>query len=149
MSSIFQMNLSFAFAMLIAINLVCIMLGMGVPFFPILFGFPLGWYLAKRATASGASVPVLLRRVFIHALIIPAVTFVVMLAIWGRTATLLSDPATDFEYFGVPMILYDPRLSFIGWLVLMIVISPFLQLLTTVFSAYLTLLRWSKNAPNP
>lgn len=139
------MNLRLAFAILIAINLVCIVLGMGVPFFPILFGFPLGWYLARRATTTGENVPVLLKRVFTHALIVPIVTFIVMVGIWGRTAALLSDPAADFEYFGIPMILYDPRLSFIGWLVLMIVISPFLQLLTTIFAAYLTLLRWSKS----
>jgi hypothetical protein len=41
------------------------------------------------------------------------------------------------------MILYDPKASFIGWLVPMIFISPFLQLLTTVFGSYMTLLiRW-------
>jgi hypothetical protein len=37
--------------------------------------------------------------------------------------------------FGIPMILYDPRASFIGWMVLMIIISPVLQILTTVFSS--------------
>ncbi len=31
------------------------------------------------------------------------------------------------------MILYDPKASVIGWLVLMIFIAPFLQLLATVF----------------
>jgi hypothetical protein len=31
-------------------------------------------------------------------------------------------------------------MSLIGWLVLMIAISPFLQLLTTVFAGHLTLL---------
>jgi hypothetical protein len=40
------------------------------------------------------------------------------------------------------MILYEPRASFIGWLVLMILISPVLQMLTTLFGSYLTLLGW-------
>lgn len=40
------------------------------------------------------------------------------------------------------MILYEPQISFIGWLGLMIVVSPFLQLLLTVFGAYLTVLWW-------
>jgi hypothetical protein len=38
------------------------------------------------------------------------------------------------------MILYDPTASFVGWLVLMIAVSPFLQLLTTVFGSHLTLM---------
>ena len=46
---------------------------------------------------------------------------------------------------GHPFILYDPKISFIGWLVLMMFISPFLQLLTTIFGSYLTLLRWLKS----
>jgi hypothetical protein len=61
-------------------------------------------------------------------------------AIWGRTIPMLFDPTADFQNFGHPFILYDPKLSFIGWLVLMIFISPFLQLLTTIFGSYLTLL---------
>jgi hypothetical protein len=52
---------------------------------------------------------------------------------------MLLDSATDYENLGIPMILYEPKISFIGWLVLMIAISPFLQLLTTVFTSYLTL----------
>jgi hypothetical protein len=55
---------------------------------------------------------------------------------------MLFDPLTDFADFGIPMILYDPRVSFVGWLVLMIVISPFLQLLTTVFASHCALLSW-------
>ncbi|OGJ72673.1 hypothetical protein A2454_02600 [Candidatus Peribacteria bacterium RIFOXYC2_FULL_55_14] len=46
--------------------------------------------------------------------------------------------------FGHPFILYDPEASFIGWLVLMIILSPFLQLLTTIFAAYVTLMYESR-----
>jgi hypothetical protein len=67
-----------------------------------------------------------------------------MAAIWGRTSILLLGENTDFADFGHPMILYDPKISFIGWLVLMIVISPLLQLLTSVFSSYLTVTFYKK-----
>jgi len=62
-----------------------------------------------------------------------------MLGIWGRTIPMLFEPHSDFANFGHPMILFDPRLSFIGWLVLMIIISPFLQLMTSIFSAFIAL----------
>jgi len=46
--------------------------------------------------------------------------------------------------FGIPLILYEPRASFIVWLILMIVISPFLQFLMTLFGAQLALL-WRRS----
>lgn len=57
---------------------------------------------------------------------------------------MLWDPNADFVNFGIPMILYDPKASFVGWLLLMIVVSLFLQFLTTVFAANLTLIRAEK-----
>ena len=57
---------------------------------------------------------------------------------------MLFDPGAEFQNFGHPFIPYNPKISFIGWVVLMILISTFLQLLTTIFGSYLTLLRWSK-----
>ncbi len=56
---------------------------------------------------------------------------------------MLSDPAADLANFGIPPILYEPRASFIGWLVLMIAISPVLQLLTTLLGSHLALIRWA------
>jgi hypothetical protein len=113
---------------------------MGVPIFCILLGFLVGWYIARRATIATANIKDVFRRVFVQAIVTSAFTFVVMGAIWGRTIPMLFDPTADFQNFGHPFILYDPKLSFIGWLVLMIFISPFLQLLTTIFGSYLTLL---------
>ena len=43
---------------------------------------------------------------------------------------------------GIPLILYDPRWSFIGWMVLMIIISPFLQLLTIIFASFFRFKRY-------
>ena len=54
----------------------------------------------------------------------------------GRMIPMLFDPSSDFENFRHPFILYDPKISFIGWLILMIIISPFLQLLATVYDNF-------------
>ncbi len=72
-----------------------------------------------------------------------------MIIIWGPTMAMLFDPYADFENFGIPLILYDPKISFVGWQVLMILISPFLQLLTTIFASYLTLLIWFRYRWSP
>jgi hypothetical protein len=55
---------------------------------------------------------------------------------------MLFDRAADLANFGIPMILYEPRASFIGWLLLMIFVSPFLQFLMTLFGAHLALWVW-------
>ena len=64
-----------------------------------------------------------------------------MAAVWGRAVGMLFDPAADLANFGIPLILYEPTASFVGWLVTMIFISPFLQFLMTLFGAQLALLR--------
>jgi hypothetical protein len=70
-----------------------------------------------------------------------------MAVLWGPVTTMLFDPAADLANFGIPMILYEPLPSFIAWLVLMIFISPFLQLLTTLFASYLTLTVSTRRRP--
>jgi len=85
------------------------------------------------------------RKVLAQALITSLFTFAVMGIIWGLTIRMLFDPAADFKNFGIPLILYDPKISFVGWLVLMIFISPFLQLLTTILTSYITLLNRFKD----
>jgi hypothetical protein len=128
------------------VDTICVGMGMGVPVFCILFGFLIGWYVVRRLVAAGADLPQMLNRVFSQAVVASAYTFMVMAVLWGPTAKLLFDPAADLVNFGIPLILYDPRASFVGWLVLMIAISPFLQLLTTLFAAYLTLLHWLRQS---
>ncbi|MBC8448919.1 MAG: hypothetical protein H8D78_14330 [Chloroflexi bacterium] len=148
MDRILRLNTKIAFAIFVIVDLVCVGLGMGVPLACILFGFFVGWYIAKRATITTANVKDVLWRVLVQAVITSGFTFVVMSAIWGSTIPMLFDPSADFQNFGHPFILYDPKISFIGWLVLMIIISPFLQLLTTIFSSYLTLLHWVRSRSN-
>lgn len=43
-----------------------------------------------------------------------------MSILWGRTISMLFDSNPDLKNFGIPLILYDPKISFIGWLVLMV-----------------------------
>jgi hypothetical protein len=65
-----------------------------------------------------------------------------MALLWGLCIPMLFDPTVDLASFGIPLILYEPKASFVGWLVLMIVISPFLQFLMTLFGSHLTVLWW-------
>jgi hypothetical protein len=148
MERVLRLDAKVAFAIFIIIDLVCVGIGMGVPLACILFGFFVGWYIAKRATIATANVKDILWKALVQAVFTSAFTFVVMSAIWGMTIVMLFDPSADFENFGHPFILYDPKISFIGWLVLMIFISPFLQLLTTIFGSYLTLLQWVRSRSN-
>ena len=142
MDRIYTLSTKTAFGIFVIIDLVCVGMGMGVPLACILFGFCVGWYIAKRATIATANIKDILWKALVQAVFTSAFTFVVMSAIWGSTIVMLFDPSADFQNFGHPFILFDPKISFIGWLVLMIFISPFLQLLTTIFGSYLTLLGW-------
>lgn len=121
------------------IDTLCVGAGMGVPFFPILFGFPLGWFLAQRISASTSQPHLVNLKILKSALLAASFTFILMVIIWGRAALMLFNQASDFQNFGHPFILYEPKASFIGWLILMIFISPFLQLLTTISAAFVTL----------
>ena len=140
MDRIFKLKFKIVLLIFIFLDLLCVGMGMGVPFFCILLGFPVGWYITRRLIITAESMEDIFEKGFIYALITSIFTFVVMSIIWGPTIPMLFNPNTDFQNLGIPSILYDPKISFIGWLVLMIVISPFLQLLTTIFASYLTLL---------
>ena len=133
------------FVVYVVLDLICIGMGMGVPIFCILLGFPVGWFLVKYITSTSSSVPEIMRKVLRYALLASLVTLVGMVIVWGTSVIMLSDPTLDLANYGIPMILYEPLASFIGWMVLMILISPFLQLLASIFAAYLTLLGWVKN----
>jgi len=125
----------------ILIEIICVGIGMGIPMFCILFGFPLGWYIVKRVCISVECSYLMFYKILKLSFLASVFTFILMIVIWGRTIPMLFDPVSDFQNFGHPFILYDPKISFIGWLILMIFISPFLQLLTTIFASFLTLIR--------
>ena len=140
MNWVFNMGRNKAFIIYVFADLFCVGLGMGVPIFCILLGFPVGWYLTKRIYNSDQDMKGVLR-IFKYAFISSAVTMLLMVLIWGSLIPMIWDPKADLANFGIPLILYDPKISFIGWLILMIVISPFLQLLSAVFTAFITLMR--------
>ena len=142
MRKLLALRPQWAFGIFVVLDTICIGMGMGVPIFCILFGFLVGWYVVKNITATTTHMREVFRRVLLYATVTATVTLLGMVAIWGPTISMLFDPGRDLANTGVPMILYEPRASFIGWIVLMIVISPALQLLTTLFGSHLTLLGW-------
>jgi hypothetical protein len=139
---VLALRIGWALAIFAFLDLVCVGLGMGVPIFCILFGLPVGWYIARRITARPLDVRQLLGKVLLGAALTAGFTLVMMALLWGRCIAMLFDPAADLANFGLPLILYEPTASFVGWLVLMIVISPFLQFLMTLFGSHLTVLWW-------
>ncbi|MBU0491551.1 MAG: hypothetical protein KKA73_03850 [Chloroflexi bacterium] len=142
MNRIWRLNPIVTFAAFVLLDVFCVGAGMGVPFFCILLGFPVGWFGARRAIALAGDVHGVLGKALAYAVVTSAVTFAFMALIWGTFGTALLDPTTDYVNLGTPLILYEPQVSFIGWLGLMIVVSPFLQLLLAVFGSYLTVLYW-------
>jgi hypothetical protein len=144
MKKLLKLNIKTVVILYILIDIICVGAGMGVPIFCILFGFPLGWYITQRVSASTQQLHQKYYKIFKFSLLASIFTFILMLVIWGRTIPKFFDPSYDFENFGHPFILYDPKLSFIGFSILMIIISPFLQLLTTIFAVFITLIRNEK-----
>ncbi|UCD19383.1 MAG: hypothetical protein JSU64_08210 [candidate division WOR-3 bacterium] len=143
MKSITTMRLRTAGLIYAACDLIFIILGMGVPVLCIILGFIVGWFVVIRLWEEHgyADLQGLMRRTLKYGVLSVLVTFAVMLVIWGRMFVLLFHASTDYVNVGIPLILYEPKLSFVGWLILMIFISPGLQLLTTIFAAYVTIQR--------
>jgi hypothetical protein len=131
-----------------AADTICVGAGMGVPIFCILLGFPVGYAIARSLAARDLPIRDLLAKILRCAALTSAFTFLLMVVLWGPVAIRLADPAFDVANFGIPLILYDPLASFVGWLGLMIIVSPFLQVLTTLFGAHLTLLWLFRRNPD-
>jgi hypothetical protein len=129
----------------VILDVMMVAAGMGVPVFCILLGFPVGWFTAMRSRAYRADVYSAMKLNLRYVLVTSAVTFVLMAALWGRMIPRFFDPVVDAGGMGLPLILYEPRASFVGWLVLMIVVAPALQFAWTLFGSYVTYLwrpRW-------
>jgi hypothetical protein len=138
-----------AFAVYCLVDLVSIGAGMGVPFFAILFGFVVGWFIPSLVVSGPADLRQLLRRCLLASVLASTFTFLCLLALWGPVGAMLFDPGADFANFGTPLILYEPKASFIGWLVLMIVVSPVLQLLAAAFASAIRIAWQTPKQPNP
>lgn len=137
----FKLNKKFTFLIYTILDTLFVAVGMGVPILNIILGFPVGWYIVKRLSRSERNLKENLDAILKYSLYTSLVTFIWMIIILVPVSTMLTNPNADFAHFGIPMILYDPKISFIGWIILMVFISPFLQLLTTVFAAQVTLWR--------
>lgn len=141
MGKLIKLNFRSVIIIFILIDILCAGAGMGVPVFCILLGFPLGWYIEKRISASVEQSYQKYHKIFKYSLSAAVFTFILMVITWGTAVLINIDSSSDIENFGHPYILFNPVASFIGWLILMVIISPFLQLLTTIFSAFLALMR--------
>jgi hypothetical protein len=123
-------------------DVVCAGVGMGVPVLCIALGFAVGWYVTRAAMARSGGLESIVRVILPAALATAAWTFALMAALWGPWLVVLFEPDTDYANLGIPPILFEPKASYIGWQVLMILVSPVLQLLATVFGAHVTLRWW-------
>jgi hypothetical protein len=139
MKKIFNWKLGWALVLFAILDIFCTGAGMGVPFFNIMLGLPVGVYLALRLSDKVSDTRSLMGKLLLWSAITSAFTVLLMVIIWLPAILMLFDPTADLANFGIPMILFEPLASFIGWLVLMILISPFLQMLMTLFGAQVTL----------
>src|SRR5574340_154003 len=104
--------------------------GMGVPAFAILFGFPVGWWYVRRASAEpargeGGVSRLLLLRLVEEAAVLACASLLVLSVIWGPQIPKALTPGFDAVGMGIPLILYTSRPSIIAWFILMLVVSPF------------------------
>jgi len=129
-----------AFIAYIVLDILFTALGMGVPFFAILFGLPVGWFGAVRAFCFLKDTRLAMKRVLRYGFLCAGVTLVIQAGIWGWLVPKLFDRVINPGGMGLPLILYDARASLAGWLVLMVFVSPFLQFAMVVLGAYLTAL---------
>lgn len=142
MEKLYTINWKWAAIFFILAILFCTGIGMGVPFFNILLGLPLGWWAAARSLRQYPKTSQALSSILLISALASSFTLLLMLVIWAPSLGMLWDPQADLADFGIPLILYDPLWSFIGWQALMIFISPFLQFLMSLLGAYLQMLVW-------
>ncbi len=135
MSKFISRKYLFPIILFCLLDILAVGAGMGVPIFAILLGFIIGWRIPPFFISDASDMHIVLRKCLIVSFLTSSLTFLLMIIIWGPITRMLFDPSADLANFGIPLILYDPKASFIGWIVLMIIISPVLQALTTAFSA--------------
>ncbi|MFH1569959.1 MAG: hypothetical protein ABIL09_18345 [Gemmatimonadota bacterium] len=146
MHRLYNLKTKWALVLYAVFDVLGVGLGMGVPIVCIALGLPAGWVVARRA-AGHADTREQLARSLRGAALVAGITFVLMAGFWGPWFVLLLDPAADLARLGMPLLLYEPTASFVGWLVLMIFISPFLQFLMAVLGVHLAIL-WGPSGAN-
>lgn len=124
--------------LILLLDFIGVWLGMGVPIFNILFGFVIGFYLFNYFAKNKENN---LKTIFKFGFVGAFLSFILLAMIWWPYIIKLFDRSYDFLNNGIPLILYTPKASFIGWLILMLFISPFLQLMATIFAVYLKMIK--------
>jgi hypothetical protein len=117
------------------LDVLLVGLGMGIPVAPIVFGVVIGWFIPQIFNHELFDIVAIIQKSILTSIVTSLFTMVMMIIIWGPISLMLFDKNADINNFGIPLILFDPKASFIGWIILMIIISPVLQLLTTSFGA--------------
>lgn len=132
------------------LDVFAIGLGMGVPVFAVLYGVAVGWWLIRRGPGAlpgavpapvGPDVPrISLRGLVGQSMALAAVSFVVLLAVWGPSIPLVFDPGSDAAGLGIPLVFGPPHTSLAVWLVLMAIVAPLAQFGAAVTGGVLALL---------
>ena len=117
----------FQIAVFLIADIVATGMGMGVPIFNILLGFVVGLFIPHLQSLQSMRLSQSLRSILRIAFLTSSFTFLLMAIIWLPTISVLFEPGRDLVNFGIPMILYEPLASFIGWIVLMVLVSPLLM----------------------
>lgn len=124
--------LAVAYALL---DMIAVGVGMGMPVFAIALGLVVGWVLPALLAELAPDPRRLLRACLGGAALAAAFTCLLMVLLWGPAILLLPGPESRLAQFGIPLILYEPRTSFVAWLVLMMAVAPALQFLTVAVGA--------------
>jgi hypothetical protein len=140
MQRVLGLRSEWALVVYVAADVICVMLGMGVPIFCILLGVPVGWYVAERGIERGVPEGRVRTSAVRSGVATAAVTLFIMVLVWGRSVALFFAPGVDLAGVSIPPILYDVRASFVGWMALVIVVAPAVQVAMTLFGAHLTLM---------
>lgn len=131
------------------LDVVAIGLGMGVPIFAVLFGLPLGWYFGgvsigtrrmrdQLRPSEVSRLPLLtLRRPVVQSAGVALATTLVLGVVWLPQLPSVFDTALSAHDWGIPLVLFGSQASKIGWMALMLVISPLLQFMAAVTGAVL------------
>jgi hypothetical protein len=119
---------------------VCVGTGRWAPFFCIGFGLIMGWYITRRVVLRTNDFTLILHRIMHKAVVTSLLTFLLMVIIWGREIGMSPDPHASLTNFGFPLVFDITRVGYSNWFVVMIISAPLLQLMTTIFVSFLTLL---------
>ncbi len=141
MNRLFRLKRTPAAVLYLVGALVCVGGGMRMPFLCIGLGLLVGWCIARRELRHANEFPRMLRRATRTAVVTSLCTFLMMAVVWGPRVGAALGPHASLASVGLPTLLQGAREGLLIWVLAVTVISPLLQLMTTVFAAQVTMLR--------